>query len=121
MSASTRRPKARPMRILFDRLNAVADQITLTIALENISAEMAEIDAIPIAMPRQHQCTTSISGHRTRQTCGICLPAPSAGLVSSGYGRDKRGKYNTRKGNTPRRLIAVVESRPPFLGRVVRN
>lgn len=54
------------MRILFDRLNAVADQITLTIALENISAEMAEIDAIPIAMPRQHQRWRSLDRKRKR-------------------------------------------------------
>lgn len=51
--------------------------------------------------------TISSSGIRTRQSSGFFSPIFC--------GRDDRAEYNTRKGNKPSRLEAVVESRPPLL------
>ncbi len=52
------------------------------------------------------------SGFRTRHTSGIFLPVPRALLW-----RDERVEYKTRKGNTPRRLVSVIEScRPQVRG-----
>lgn len=48
----------------------------------------------------------SISGTRTRQTCGFFTPD---------LWRDKRRKCNRRKPNTARLLIELIESRRPLL------
>lgn len=46
---------------------------------------------------------TSVSGLRTRKSCGFFAPVQN--------GRDEKAQYKTRKGNKPRRLTAVSESR----------
>src|SRR4030067_3488782 len=63
---------------------------------------------------------TTTSGLRPRQSCGFFAPAVRArGL----YGRVKRPEYNTsgNRGNTARRLCAVVETRPPSIRWVQLN
>lgn len=60
------------------------------------------------------ECTTSLTGRRTRQICGFCLPAPRASTPVSLHWRDDRGEYKSRKANSPSRVNAVVESRRPI-------
>ena len=55
--------------------------------------------------------TTSNSGSRIRQSCGIFAPVSRGG--SPCLWRDDSRQYNTRQGNSGSRLFAVVESRPP--------
>src|SRR4030066_2421486 len=64
--------------------------------------------------------TTTQSGLRTRQSCGFFAPAVRARAL---YGRVKRPEYNTsgNRGNTARRLCAVVETRPPSIRWVQLN
>ena len=68
------------------------------------------MDIDEVKMMKHTECTISISGSRTRQTRGFFVPGTNAPTV---YGRDEKAEYKTLRGNTPRRLMPVVESRSP--------
>jgi len=59
------------------------------------------------------ESTISISGFRTRQTCGFFVPDFRHKCQ---LWRDERPQYNTLAGNKVRRLMPVVESRHPQSG-----
>ena len=60
------------------------------------------------------ECTTSRNGRRTRQPCGFCLPVPQEVTGTPDFWRVDRAEYDTLRGNTPSRFLAVVETRRPL-------
>ena len=63
--------------------------------------------------------TVSISGFPAPVSSGFFMP--HVWVDQSSIWRAERAEYNTRKGNKPRRLMPVVETRHSFLAKTLKH